>query len=266
MDLGLHDRVALVCGASEGMGRGAALSLAAEGARVVLVARTRETLEKTAAETEERGASETVPLVADLIEEASVRDVVATVLGRFGRIDVLANTVGLCEPVHEGFLAEDDSYWNRAYQSVLMAAVRTCRATIPAMREQGGGSIVNISAMSARHYLPMLAHYSSQKAALAHLTKNLAREFARDGIRANAVMPGLIGSEGVMRRLDQRKHERGWDEQQVFDAVNDKYHGVTWADRLGTPGEIGDVVAFLASDRASYVNGALVNVDGGSHF
>jgi NAD(P)-dependent dehydrogenase (short-subunit alcohol dehydrogenase family) len=112
----------------------------------------------------------------------------------------------------------------------------------------------------------MLAHYSSQKSALAHLTKNLAREFARDGIRANGVMPGLIGSEGVMRRLDQRKHERGWDEQQVFDAVNEKYHGVTWADRLGTPGEIGDVVAFLASDRASYVNGALVNVDGGSHF
>lgn len=266
MDLELRDRVALVCGASEGMGRGSALVLAGEGARLALVARTRETLEKTAAEADESGAAETLPVVADLVDEVAARQAIDEVVDRFGRIDILVNTVGLCEPEAGGILAQDDSYWRRSYDSVLMTAVRTSRAVVPVMQAQGSGSIVNISAMSARHYMPMLAHYSSMKAALAHFTKNLAREFAHDGIRANAVMPGLIGSEGVLRRLDKRMHDQGWSEREVFDAVNEKYLGVTWADRLGTPEEIGNVVAFLASERASYVNGALVNVDGGSHF
>lgn len=266
MDLGLRNRVALVCGASEGMGRGSALVLAGEGARLALVARTRETLKKTAAEADEFGAAETLSLIADLVDDAAVHETIDEVMGRFGRVDILVNTVGLCEPEHAGILAEDDSYWERAYDSVLMTAVRTCRAVVPVMQSQGAGSIVNISAMSARHYMPMLAHYSSMKAALAHFTKNLASEFAQDGIRANAVMPGLIGSEGVMRRLDRRMHDRGWSEVELFEAVNEKYLGVTWADHLGTPEEIGNVVAFLASERASYVNGALVNVDGGSHF
>jgi NAD(P)-dependent dehydrogenase (short-subunit alcohol dehydrogenase family) len=125
--------------------------------------------------------------------------------------------------------------------------------------------------MSVRHFIPRIEHYSAAKAALAHFTKNLAKEFARDGIRTNAVMPGWIASESVLRNLDQRVKEwgaeRGWTKvEDYFDYGNQRMDNLTWADRWGTPEEIGNVVAFLLSDKASYVNGAQVNVDGGSAF
>jgi NAD(P)-dependent dehydrogenase (short-subunit alcohol dehydrogenase family) len=104
------------------------------------------------------------------------------------------------------------------------------------------------------------------KAALAHFTKNLAREFAADHIRANAVMPGMIESEAVAAAHEQRKEKRGWSDEDVFRDAVERYPLVTFADRFGRPEEVGDLVAFLASPRASYINGALVNIDGGSIF
>jgi NAD(P)-dependent dehydrogenase (short-subunit alcohol dehydrogenase family) len=165
-----------------------------------------------------------------------------------------------------GILDQDDDCWQSHFDSVLMSAVRFCREVVPLLRERDGGAIVNISAMSVRHFHPQLAYYSAQKAALAHFTKNLAREFAHDGIRANAVMPGMIASEGVQARQAVAARERGMTTEEYFRDANARYGGVTWADRLGTPEEIANVVAFLLSERASYVNGAWVNVDGGSSF
>jgi len=266
MELGLEGKVALVAGASEGMGRGTALVLGAEGARLALVARTAATLEKTAAEVAERTGAEVAHFAADVIDTAEIERVVDEVRQKFGNVDVLVNTVGACETVPE--LADrTDDVWQRAFDSVLMAAVRACRAVVPIMQEQGGGAIVNISAMSARHWIPRIEHYSAAKAALAHFTKNLAREFAHDHIRSNAVMPGWIGSESVRRNLEPRCRDLGLESvDDYFPIGNERMGGVTWADRMGTPEEIGNVVAFLASERASYVNGALVNVDGGSGF
>jgi NAD(P)-dependent dehydrogenase (short-subunit alcohol dehydrogenase family) len=265
MDLGLKGKVVLISGASEGMGRGTALVMAGEGARLALVARTAETLEKTAAEVAERGA-EVGHWPGDFIETDTVRRVVGEVKERFGRIDVLVNTIGACEVVPE-FGDRDDEIWDAALDSVLMAAVRACREVVPIMQEQGGGAIVNISAMSVRHYIPRIEHYSAAKAALAHFTKNLAREFAHDGIRTNAVMPGWIASESVLRNLEGRRENLGLEKvEDYFPFGNERMHHLTWADRWGTPEEIGNVVTFLASDRASYVNGAWVVVDGGSSF
>jgi len=265
MDLGLSGKVALISGASEGMGRGTALVMAGEGARLALVARTAETLEKTAAEVAEQGV-EVGHWPGDFTETETVRRVVAEVKDRFGRLDVLVNTIGACEVVPE-FGDRDDEIWNTALDSVLMAAVRACREVVPIMQEQGGGAIVNISAMSVRHYIPRIEHYSAAKAALAHFTKNLAREFAHDGIRTNAVMPGWIASESVLRNLEGRVKNLGLDKvEDYFPIGNERMHGLTWADRWGTPEEIGNVVAFLCSDRASYVNGAWITVDGGSSF
>ena len=147
-----------------------------------------------------------------------------------------------------------------------MSAVRTCREVVPLMQAAGGGAIVNIAAMSVRHYHPALADYSAQKAALAHFTKNLAREFAPDGIRANAVMPGMIASESVQERMAIAAREKNMTEDEYFTDANARYGGVTWASRLGRPREIADVVAFLLSDKASYVNGVWWPVDGGSSF
>jgi NAD(P)-dependent dehydrogenase (short-subunit alcohol dehydrogenase family) len=266
MDLGLAGRVALVAGASEGMGRGCALVLGAEGTRLALVARTVATLERTAAEVAEATGAEVAHWAGDFVDTETVRSTVGEVMDRFGRIDVLVNTIGACDVVPD-FQDRSDEIWQRAYDSVLMAAVRACREVVPIMQRQGGGSIVNVSAMSVRHWIPRIEHYSAAKAALAHFTKNLAREFAPDGIRSNAVMPGWIASESVLRNLEGRCKDLGLERvEDYFPIGNERMLGLTWAARWGTPEEIGNVVAFLASERASYVNGALVNVDGGSSF
>lgn len=254
----------LVTGASTGMGRASALVLAREGARLALASQTAARLEQTADDCRALGA-EVEWWAADLASRDAPPAVVAAARDRFGGVDALVNTVGPLVRT-SGILDQDDDCWQSHFDSVLMSAVRFCREVVPLLRERDGGAIVNISAMSVRHFHPQLAYYSAQKAALAHFTKNLAREFAHDGIRANAVMPGMIASEGVQARQAVAARERGMTTEEYFRDANARYGGVTWADRLGTPEEIANVVAFLLSERASYVNGAWVNVDGGSSF
>jgi NAD(P)-dependent dehydrogenase (short-subunit alcohol dehydrogenase family) len=264
MDLRLAGKRVLVTGASEGMGRATALGLAAEGAQVGIVARTEATLAEVAEEAATAGAAAVEPIVADLTAPGDAEMVVRRFASAAGGIDGLVNTVGLCEVVPDGILAQGDDYWDRAYQSVLLGNVRTCRVAVELMLESGGGSIVNTSAMSSRHYLPMMSHYSAMKVALAHFTKNLAREFGGRGIRANAVLPGMIESEAVARRKAAKVAETGWSDEEFFRYVNDKYEHVTWGDRLGRPDEVADAIVWLVSERSSYVNGVWLNVDGGS--
>lgn len=264
MDLRLAGKRVLVTGASEGMGRATALGLAAEGVHLGIAARTKATLDVVAEDAKALGASEVEVLVGDItapaVAEGIVRDFAASAHG----LDSLVNTVGLCEVVPDGILAQDDGHWERAYQSVLMANVRTCRLAVPLLLEAGGGCIVNTTAMSSSHYLPMMSHYSAMKAALGHFTKNLAREFGPLGIRANAVLPGMIESEGVARRKAAKMSETGWSDEEFFEYVNEKYEHCTWGSRLGRPDEIADVIVWLVSERSSYVNGVWLNVDGGS--
>jgi len=265
VDLGLHDKVALVTGAGLGMGRATALVLAEEGSRLALTSQTEARLEKTAADAAERGAPDVATWTADLSTPDGAARVVAAARERFGTVDVLVNTVGPYQRT-TGILEQDDELWEEHLQGVLLSAVRMCREVVPLMQAAGGGAIVNVSAMSIRHHIPALAPYSAAKNALAHFTKNLAREFASDGIRSNAVMPGMIASEPVRERMSKAAAEKGMSEAEYLEDANRRYHGVTWADRLGEPAEIAAVIAFLVSDRASYVNGAWVNVDGGSSF
>ena len=260
MDLGLKGKVVLVTGAGSGIGRATALLLGSEGARLALASRSPEPLEATASAI----GSDFATWTADLTDGRTVDDLVAAVLERYGRIDGAVNTVGVSERT-SGILEQDDDAWRLHFESVLMSAVRVCRAVVPHMRAAGGGAIVNVSAMSVRHFIPSLAHYSAMKIALAHFTKNLAREFARDGIRANAVLPGMIASEPVRARIDEAKRAKNMSELEYFEDANLRHGGLTFADRLGNPEEVAAVVAFLLSDRASYVNAAWINVDGGSH-
>ena len=190
--------------------------------------------------------------------------VIAAIRAEHGRLDILVNTVGLCE-VGES-VTEPDDWWDRSYQSVLMTSVRACRAGIPLMLRSGGGAIVTTSAMSMRHFIPRLAHYSAQKAALAHFTKNLAREYGPRGIRANAVLPGMIVNEQIAEQRSQWMAETGGTEDGYFAETNARWHQATWGTRLGVPDDIADAVSFLVSERASYVNGVLLNVDGGSEY
>jgi 3-oxoacyl-[acyl-carrier protein] reductase len=276
MDLGLKDKVALVIGATQGMGRAVAMRLGEEGGHVALCARGRSegdaqwklvakpSLDAVAREVQNAGAGSALPVTADFTSSADAARVVDDVVGRYGRLDILVNTVGLCE-VGQSPL-EDDDWWDRSYQSVLMTSVRACRAAVPAMLESGGGAIVLTSAMSMRHFLPKLAHYSAQKAALAHFTKNLAREYGSQGIRTNAVLPGMILNEQLVEERKQRMADHGYSADEDFRATNERYNHCTWGQRFGLPDDIADAVAFLVSDRAAYVNGVLLNVDGGSEY
>lgn len=262
MQLGLDGKVGLVMGASQGLGRATALRLAEEGAHVAAVARNPSTLEEVA-KTAANGGLDVVTLPGDATEISEVRRIVQDVMDRFGRIDILVNTIGVCKRAEDVSGTED--LWQEAYDSVLMAAVRTCREVVPIMRRQGAGAIVNVSAMSIRHYIPQLAHYSAMKIALAHYTKNLARACALDNIRVNGVMPGWIASEQVEQLLQKRIEQSGLGRQETFVEWN-KELGTTYCPRMGEPEEYADVVAYLVSDRASYVSGVWLNVDGGSDF
>jgi NAD(P)-dependent dehydrogenase (short-subunit alcohol dehydrogenase family) len=277
MDLGLKDKVTLVLGATQGMGRATAVRLGGEGAHVVLCSRGREegdseyryvtkpSLQTVAQEVANAGAASTLTVVADLTHDGDAEKVVREITEHYGHLDKVVNTVGLCEVRRSP--VEPDELWERAFQSVLMTSVRIARAAIPVMLKNGGGAIVTTSAMSVRHFIPRIAHYSAQKAALAHFTKNLAKEYGDQGIRANAVLPGMILNEQLVEERKQRMAKSGHTEDEDFRERNQVYGGATWGNRFGVPEDIADAIAFLLSERATYINGVLLNVDGGSeHF
>ncbi len=276
MDLGLKDKVALVLGATQGMGRATAMRLAAEGVHLVVCSRghtegdvsyrytAKPALEAVADDARAAGAASAIAVAADLTEAGQAEHVVSAVEQEHGRLDILINTVGLCE-VGES-VTEPDDWWDRSYQSVLMTSVRACRAGIPLMLRSGRGAIVTTSAMSIRHFVARIAHYSAQKAALAHFTKNVAREYGPKGLRANAVLPGMIVNEQIAEKRRQWMADTGGTEDDYFADANSRWNNVTWGTRLGVPDDIADAITFLVSERAGYINGVLLNVDGGSEY
>jgi NAD(P)-dependent dehydrogenase (short-subunit alcohol dehydrogenase family) len=196
------------------------------------------------------------------MEPASAPRLVEEIAGHFGRIDILVNAIGDCVS-REGFVDYDDANWEYHFESVLMTTVRMCREVLPLMKRQGGGAILNIVSQSTHRYYDKMVSYAAMKASVAHITKNMAREFASSGIRVNAIRAGWILSESQRAAIDERKPP-GRSDAEFFKELQQYWHDVSWSDRFGTLEEIGDSVAFLCSERASYVNGAWLQVDGGS--
>ncbi len=250
MDLGLAGKVAMITGSSRGIGRAIALGFARESCRVSICARGENALQQTATELGVLGA-EVVATVADVGTQEGITLVVDATLRAFGRIDVLVNNVGAARG--GDFLQTSDADWQAALDLNLLATVRASRLIIPHMQRQGGGVIVNIASIWGRES-GGLATYNASKAAEISLAKQLARQYGAYHIRVNSVAPGSILFPGGSWA---RRIEADPDGMAAF-VKSEMPYG-----RLGRPDEVANVVVFLASDKASLVNGASIPVDGG---
>ena len=261
MDLELQDKVAIVTGASRGIGLAVAERLVAEGARVVAASRTpSEAL---------AGLGDAVTHVAvDLRRPEAPAEVVARALEVHGGVDVLVNNVGGGPEVHgprPSFLAVTDADWLGTLELNLLSAVRATRAALPLMLERGAGAVVNVSSVNARRPFPMVVDYSAAKAALTNLTKALSEEFAPQGIRVNAVSPGPVRTpfwtrDGAMG--DAIAAGAGVDRDTALAQVLPESMGLTTG-AMVEPEEVAALVAFLASPLAVSTTGVEYAVDAG---
>jgi 3-oxoacyl-[acyl-carrier protein] reductase len=265
MDLGLTDRVALVTGASKGIGAAIALELAKEGADLAICAREPGPLDELARRIAALGRP-VLAVPADLAGAAGVQAVVDGTLATFGRVDILVNNVGGA-PGPGGFMNLSDDHWQGAWDLNLMSAVRFSRAVIPGMVERRWGRIINIASTSAREPDVVVVHYNCAKAGLLALSKSLANPYAKDGVLVNCVSPGLTRTPAVEQSAAKRLAERGESVDDLSaDEVVQRYYGPRRPlpiGRFGRPEDLAGIVAFLASERASWITGAYINVDGG---
>lgn len=256
MDLGLRDRVCVVTGSTGGIGLASAKLLAEEGARVVVTGRDPERLESARAST---GA--VLGVISDLAEPDAADALLREARRALGPIDCLVNNVGVAYQASLGELS--DAQWDEMWQLNVMSFVRAIRAVLPDMRERGRGAIVNVSSTAGKRPSTSMPNYTVTKAAVLSLSRLVADLHAADGVRCNAVTPGPTATEawlGAGGLADQQAGRTGKSREEVLAAVA----AGRPLGRLAEPEEIASVIAFLCSDRASYVTGAAWSVDGGT--
>jgi len=257
MDLGLAGRVALVGASSRGLGRAVAAELAVEGAAVVLCARGAEALERARAEIAARTGAPVHAVVADLSRGEEARRVVAEAIATFGRVDILVTNTG--GPPSGPFESHDAAAWQAAYDLLLRAPLGLVRAALPGMRERRWGRIITVTSIAVKQPVGGLILSNSLRAAVTGLARTLANETAPDGITVNNVLPGYTRTDRVVELARATAARAGSTET---DAVAAWEREIPMG-RLGEVAEFAALVAFLASERASYITGQSIAVDGG---
>jgi 3-oxoacyl-[acyl-carrier protein] reductase len=257
MDLGLRGRVALVAASSRGLGRAVADELAAEGARLVICARSEETIREAAAAIAEAHDVEIIPVAADLARAGEAQRVVNAGIQRFGGIDVLITNAG--GPPAGPFESHDDNAWRAAVALNLESVIGLIRGALPGMKERGWGRIINVTSIAVKQPVDNLILSNSVRAAVTGLARTLANEVAQHGITVNNVLPGYTRTERLEELAAYTAKQTGFSVNEAR-AVWERQIPMR---RLGEPREFAALVAFLASERASYITGTSITVDGG---
>ena len=257
MDLELKDKVAIVGGASKGLGRACAQALAEEGAKVVICSRTAADLEQAAEEIRQSTEADVLAFAGDLESHDTINELVSTTVNHFGRLDILVNNSG-GPPLARAATASEE-LWDTAIQRSLLFFVRMCRESIPYIKQQGGGRIINILASTVYQPIPNLALSGATRMGVVAFAKSLADELGRDNILVNNVCPGSISTERMLSNVTSRAKEQGIS----VDEALARRAAETALGRVGQPMELAYLVAFLASGKSSYITGTTILVDGG---
>ncbi len=257
MDLGLNNKVALVAAGSRGLGRAVAEELAAEGASLLLCARDAQTLAETAAAIAETSGAHVLAVPADVTVIDDIKRLVEAGIERFGQIDILVTNAG--GPPAGTFDKLTREQWDDAIRLTLLSAVELARQVLPGMKERRWGRIINITSIAVKQPVDGLLLSNSLRAGLTGFARTLANEVAPDGITVNNVLPGYTRTERLEHLVEFMAEKQG--------ISVDEFRG-TWEKeipmgRLGDPRELAATVAFLASERASYITGTSIQVDGG---
>jgi 3-oxoacyl-[acyl-carrier protein] reductase len=257
MDLGLKDRVALVAASSQGIGLATAEAFAAEGCLVAMCARNRETLEAVAENIRKQYRAEVLAEALDVSDSAAVGRFVTSVVSKFGSVDICVTNAG--GPPAKGFLAASLDDWQSALELNFMSTVYFAREVIPHMQRKRWGRIITLTSITTKQPVADLVLSNAVRAAVVGLVKSLANEFGKDGILVNNVGPGFTATDRLKQLAKARAAASGKTDQELFEE---------WAAdaplrRLGEPREVAETIVWLASERASFVTGQTVLVDGG---
>lgn len=259
MDLGLTGKVAIITGGSEGIGKASALRLCEEGAEVAICARRPDVLQKTADEIKAKTGQEVLAMPVDVCNEAQVQELVQQTVERFGGIDILVNNAGGSRAFP--FLEASEATWREDIEIKLFGAIFCAKAVIPHMRKRGGGRIINMTTGGGKAPGQKSVPTSVSRAAGINLTKSMATEYAPENILVNTICLGLLKSAQHERRYEHLKQNRpdltldGW-----YEEIGKRVP----VGRVGEAEEVGDLVAFLASNRAAFITGTSINIDGGA--
>jgi NAD(P)-dependent dehydrogenase (short-subunit alcohol dehydrogenase family) len=265
MDLLLSNKSFILVGGTTGMGYAAAEELAREGAQVAIIGRDAPQAAAKADALERRHQTRVVGLSAASGPgglDAAIDQAIQALGGVHG-LAVTAGPMGKMAP----FLELSDADWDDYFHGQLMLTVRACRAVLPSLLAQGGGSIVTTAAYSTRAQKPTLSAYAAMKSAIASTTKNIAKTYGGQGIRANCICPGAIATDALAETRELALKKYGEPADQALNRLMIDEWGMKVAlNRVGQPHEVGELIAFLLSGRAAYMTGATINIDGGTDF